>query len=170
MGTPEQLWRRAQVYADERSIAIVNANPLGFGQDGAVWETDRETAVKAFERERNYLNERDAYQRLAEEKINRIGPFDVPTLVAFDHELMIVEMGIVSPPYLLDFGKAYVDRASPYTPEQIAESIDESRQLFDAGDWPAIEAAVLDLKLIGIIYLDIKPANIRPDDAKMDLY
>ena len=134
---------------------------IGFGQDGTVWKSSRGTAIKAIERPQNYENERDAYQRLAQQQIDRIGPFDVPTLIAFDDELMVVEIGIVSPPYLLDFGKAYVDRPSPYTAQQIADSMDESRQLFDAKDWPAIEQAVLDLKLIGIIYLDIKPANVR---------
>jgi hypothetical protein len=161
MAIPEELKRLCQVYAENHGIAIAIESPLGFGQDGAVWRSSRGTAIKVFERERNYQFERDCYQRLAAETIEFIGVFDVPKLFAFDDAIHVIEIGIVSPPYLLDFGKAYIDRRPPYTEGQIAESIEESRQLFEEEDWPAVEEAVLDLKLLGIVYLDIKPANIR---------
>jgi hypothetical protein len=38
---------------------------LGDGTDGAVWSTDRRTAIKVFERRQGYENERDTYLRLA---------------------------------------------------------------------------------------------------------
>jgi hypothetical protein len=46
----KELDEHAQVYANRRGIAI--EEKLGFGQDGAVWQTSRETAVKVLERER----------------------------------------------------------------------------------------------------------------------
>jgi len=144
-----------------RKLSIASEEPLGSGQDGTVRLRSRETAIKAMNREQNYLNERDSYRLLTERSIDRIGIFDVPKLVDTDDELWIVEMGVVSPPYFLDFGKAYVNRSPPYTSEQLAESLYESEQLFEPTDWPLVEAAVLDLKLSGIHYLDIKPANIR---------
>lgn len=113
------------------------------------------------ERERTYLNERDAYLRLRDENVRYLGIFAVPSLVDYDDEHRIVEMAIVSPPYLLDFGKAYVDRDAPYTDEQKEESLDACRELFEPNDWELIEDALLDLRLLGIEYLDIKPANIR---------
>ncbi|MGB7325123.1 MAG: hypothetical protein WBD31_09640 [Rubripirellula sp.] len=117
--------------------------------------------MKVLERERSYANERDAYLRFTEKKMTLLGIFDVPRLIDYDNELLVVEMAIVTPPYLLDFGKAYVDRSPPYTKEQLTESLEECRQLFDTADWPNVEEALLDLKLLGIVYLDIKPANIR---------
>ena len=142
-----------QIHFDDR---------LGFGQDGAVWRSSRRTAIKACRLRQAYENERDAYLRLQDRGIYRIGPFDIPRMVDSDDVYATLEMEIVSPPYLLDFGKAYVDRPSPYTEDQIAESMEECRDLFEPADWPAIEGAVLDLKLIGIVYLDVKPANVRP--------
>jgi len=161
MPTPSDATGPVTAYAASRNISIASEEPLGAGQDGTVWLTSRETAIKALNRERNYLNERDSYRLLTERSIDRIGIFDVPKLVDTDDELWIVEMGVVSPPYFLDFGKAYVNRSPPYTSEQLAESLYESEQLFEPADWPLVEAAVLDLKLSGIHYLDIKPANIR---------
>lgn len=148
------------MYAKRHAIAIELADSLGFGQDGYVFPSNRGTAVKAFVRLGNYQNERDAYRRLAEQKVTAIGPFNVPSVVCVDDDLMIVEMFVVAPPYLLDFGKAYVDRTPPYPAETIAETMDEAKRLFDEQDWPLVEQAVLELKLIGIHYLDIKPANV----------
>ncbi len=161
MANPEERNETLQVYAISRGISIDDSIPLGFGQDGAVWISSRETAVKLLERERTYINERDAYLRLSDENVTSLGIFAVPALVDYDDEHRIVEMAIVSPPYLLDFGKAYVDRESPYTPEQKEESHEACRELFEADDWVLIEEAMLDLRLLGIEYLDIKPANIR---------
>jgi len=115
MEIPNEAKQALRVDAKRRRITIEESSPLGFGQDGMVWLSTRETAVKWLERERAFQRERDAYLQL-----------------------------------------------QANTPEQIAESVEESRQLYDDQDWQAIEDAILDLKLIGIIYLDIKPANIRP--------
>jgi len=134
--------------------------PLGCGQAGIVWRTNRKTAVKAIERERNYRNERDSYLRLKQLEIAQIGIFDRPTLIDFEDSMLIVKMAIVSPPYLLDFGKAYVDCEMPYTLEQLEEHLFETAELFEPQDWPNVGDAVLELKLIGIGYIDIKPANI----------
>lgn len=161
MANPEERSEAIQFYATARGISIGDSQVLGFGQDGAVWFSSRETAVKLLERDRTYFNERDAYLRLQEENIKSLGVFAVPSLVDYDDALRIVEMAIVTPPYLLDFGKVYVDRDSPYTPEQKEESLEECRELFEADDWALIEDALLDLRLLGIEYLDIKPANIR---------
>lgn len=132
MAASEDLNNAVQVYAEQSEITI--ANLLGFGQDGEVWRTSRQTALKVLERDQAYQNERDAYQLLSDAGINQIGIFAVPELRNFDDELKIVEIGIVSPPYLLDFGKAYVHRPSPYTAEQIAENTARCRELLDADD------------------------------------
>lgn len=96
------LESKAKRYLQERGRAIVNL--LGFGTDGYVWKTNRATAVKVFERQRQYHCERDSYRRLTEHSITQIDGFAIPKLVDYDDELLIVEMAIVSPPYIIDFG------------------------------------------------------------------
>jgi hypothetical protein len=46
--------------------------------------------------------------------IEQIAGFAVPGLVDFDTELMILEIKIVQPPFLLDFGKVYLNSPPPY--------------------------------------------------------
>ena len=65
---------------------------LGDGNDGAVWESDRQTAIKALERRDSYIRERDAYLRLQELSIVEIQGFAIPVLVDFDDTKQIVEM------------------------------------------------------------------------------
>jgi len=108
-----------------------------------------------------FQSERDAYLLLREQSITQLGIFDVPELRDFDDDLRIVEIGIVSPPYLLDFGKAYVSRKPPYTVTQISENLELCRELFEPSDWSHVEEAITELSMIGIAYLDIKPSNIR---------
>lgn len=107
--TESELEVRVREYAATRSLEVDFVQPLGFGQDGRVWKTLQKTAVKAVERLRNYTVERDCYQRLLDADISMIDGLNVPRLVGFDDELQIIEMEIVKPPYLLDFGKAHLD-------------------------------------------------------------
>ena len=60
-----------------------------------------------------------SYQRLAEKKVRSINGLAVPGLMGYDVELLAIEMEVVHPPYLLDFGKAYIDEPSPYSPGQL---------------------------------------------------
>jgi hypothetical protein len=116
-----KLEAHALVYAKSRGITIDCENPLGFGTDGCVWKTSRKSAVKVFEREANYQRERDCYQRLKSRGMVQIGCFEIPRLMDCDDELLVVEMGIVAPPFLLDFAKAYLDRPPDFSPEVMAE-------------------------------------------------
>ena len=85
---------------------------LGHGTDGEVWSTELDTAIKAFERESGYCNERDSYLRLADFGVLRkIGNFWIPRMVGYNDELMIVEMELMqTPPYVIDFAKVKIDR------------------------------------------------------------
>jgi hypothetical protein len=104
--TISELEARVRKYAEEhwpysdfnQLLGVDFAQPLGFGQDGHVWKTFHKTAVKAFERTRNYTVERDCYQRLLDADVSLIDGLNVPRLVEFDDELQIIEMEIVKPP------------------------------------------------------------------------
>ena len=154
-----ELESRRQCYAESHSIAIDPEDRLGFGTDGAVWRTNRDTAVKVFEREENYCRERDSYQRLMEQEIISIDGFAVPRLNDCDDELLVVEMDIVSPPFVLDFGKCYLDIRPDFSPEVMADWEAEQRELREER-WPAVQSILGRLEQVGIYYQDVRPGNI----------
>lgn len=80
------------------------------------------SALKVFGRQETYERERDCYRRLLENGVRRLAGFDVPELLDYDNRHWAIEMTIVSPPCVLDFGKAYVDLVPGYTPEALTEN------------------------------------------------
>lgn len=101
---------------------------LGSGEDGSVWRTSVNTAVKVFYRRKNYETELACYIRLSRwNDVTELSGFSVPTLVADNDELMLIEMGIVTPPWVLDFGKAYIDRPADYPEGVLENSFDQFR-------------------------------------------
>jgi Ser/Thr protein kinase RdoA (MazF antagonist) len=82
-------------------------------------------------------------------------------LIGFSDSLQVIEMEIVSPPYLLDFGKAYFDCRAPYDGDQLAAWYEEMRELWD-DDFDLVRSLVSVLwSRFRIHYLDVKPANVR---------
>jgi len=154
---------RAIEYADARGISIDFARQLGYGNDGIVWVTDEFTAVKAFLRQSNYSRELGCYQRLENLGIGEVGTFEIPSLVDSDAKLLIIEMTLVTAPFLLDFGKAYLDQPPDYTPEVLADWEAERRELF-GNRWPQVLEALGWLRSYGIYYYDAKPGNITFGD------
>lgn len=136
-------------------------SPLGSGTDGYVWRTLR-TAIKLFYREENFLTELACYQRLRERNApESISGFWVPRLIDYDRVLMIVEMELVSPPFLIDFGKAYLDHQPSSIPPVAREEIED---LFEDRA-EQVRALLRHLKVAyGIYYLDPRPGNIMFGD------
>jgi hypothetical protein len=158
-----ELKEHALIYAERRRINIIADPPLGGGIDGQVWSTTDETAVKAFLREHNYVRERDCYRRLREHSVTNAHRFTVPKLVSWDDELLIVEMQIVSPPFLLDFGKAYLDHPPDFDEQTMADDEELRTELFGSR-WPEVKSAVSSLERYGIFYVDAKPGNVMFGD------
>jgi hypothetical protein len=151
----------ANDYANSRKINIDFQSPLGEGTDGTVWATSRGSAVKVLYRQKNYNNERDSYLRLREAGIDRIGALTVPLLVDFDDRHFAIEMGVVQPPFLLDFGKVYLDIPPPYWSDSqlMANFHAEGQELFGV-DWQTVQSVLAFLRGLGIYYVDPKPGNI----------
>lgn len=123
--TNSDLEARARLYADSLGISIEKC--LGYGSDGAVWKTNRRTAVKVFHSGKIYAVELECYHRLQEAGITEICGFAVPRLSSFDDKLLIIEMSLVNPPYVLDFGKVWLDRQPYYPPATIAYAVASNR-------------------------------------------
>jgi hypothetical protein len=124
MTNSDDVEKRVQAYLAERMLSIDSC--LGAGTQGSVYlcnipsQNDR-VAIKFHHREQAYIRERDVYVRLKELEIAHVLNHRVPVLVDFDDRLLAIEMTIVSPPFVLDFGGAYLDRPPDYTPEVWAD-------------------------------------------------
>jgi hypothetical protein len=155
------LRKRGEAYAARFALTVDFERRLGFGTDGHVWMTYLISAIKVLESRECYLRERDSYLRLTERGINRIDGLTVPRLLNFDDELLVVEMDVVEPPYLLDFGKAYLDGEHPYSADQLQAYYGSLGRHFRADDLPRVMKICRILRGYGIEYLDAKPKNIR---------
>ena len=157
----ESQLEQAQAYANSRDISLHREGPFGYGMDGTIWRTSRHSVVKSFEREKNFLDELECYQRFAAAGVDAIAGFAVPELLDFDCALMVIEIKIVRPPFLLDFGKVYIDAPPPYwdDAEIMGHWHEEGRENF--GDrWKNVLSLIRQLEGHGIYYVDPKPGNI----------
>jgi hypothetical protein len=133
---------------------------LGFGKDGAVWATNRATAVKAHERRRTYERERDVYARLASHHTGAVAGHAVPFVLRLDDEAGTIEMTIVRPPFVLDFASARLDHPIDFPEDVLADWFVEKREQF-GNDWPRAAAVIRGLERMGIFMTDVHPGNIR---------
>lgn len=150
------LKERANQYAEQVEARLLAE--LGHGTDGSVFKSTRETAIKAFKRQRNYAHELQCYQLLEAKRITQVKDFTVPSLIGFDDSLLVIEMTIVAPPYLIDFAKVSIRK--PPDPIWRSQVEEEGQELFE-NHWPVVRSALAILELHGIYYLDPKPGNIR---------
>jgi hypothetical protein len=129
----EGLEVRIREYAAMQGSTLVEF--LGGGQDGDVWKSTRPSAIKAFHYERTYQAEINAYQRLRYYGVREILEMAVPRLIDWDERLHIVEVDIVTPPYIIDFGKCYLDSPPDYSPEVWQDYHVEQLELLGGTIW-----------------------------------
>src|SRR5688572_18085551 len=117
-----ELIDRGSEYCRRRQSQLEADQVFGYGVHGSVFACLRATAparsaVKVHEREEPYHRERDTYLRLRELSIESVQKHNVPQLLDYDDELLVIEMTIVARPFLLDFGGAYLDHPPDYSAE-----------------------------------------------------
>ncbi len=81
-----------------------------------------------------------------------------------DDGLLVLEMRLVTPPFLLDFGKAHLDQCTDFPPEVMEDWEVEGRDMF-GNRWDDVEQIIAELKRFGIYYYDAKPGNINFGDS-----
>ena len=162
--------RRAREYADGRGLVL--GDVLGFGVHGTVVVAESQpgktsrparTAVKVHIGETGYLRERDVYLRLKQHAVVSIHECHVPQLLDFDDNLLIVEMTIVSRPFVLDFAGAFLDQAPDFSEEVMSDWLNEKYEQFGPR-WPEVQLILAALKQYGIHMIDVHPNNISFDD------
>ena len=142
---------------------------LGVGTQGSVFVFDipsqtqnstSQVAVKFHDRQIAYDQELSAYLRLRDLAIFEIGGCMVPQLIAYDEDFLALEMTIVSPPFCLDFGGAYLDRPPEYSPEVWDDWRRMKSEAFE-DDWPAVEKILAEFRSFGIFIADANPGKFK---------
>ena len=152
----------AAAYAARHHLRL--AERLGFGIHGTVHVAEHEgkqdqSAIKAFNAAEFYLRERAVYERLREAGVTEVLGFHVPQLIRADDELSVIEMTIVTRPFVLDFAGAYLDARPEFSEEIWAEWESQKREQFGNG-WRTVEAVMDAFEELGIYLVDISPTNI----------
>lgn len=133
---------------------------LGWGNDGIVYETDSETAIKALRYQPCYKRERDAYLRLSERGVESVLGFSVPKLISFDNDLLVLEIGIVSPPCVIDFAMSELDHPSEELPPEMMEIWKQrEREIFEE-KLPVVESILAVFRGHGLYLYDVNLGNI----------
>jgi hypothetical protein len=158
---------RVAQYLSKCGLYVKLERFLGDGTDGSVWESSRKTAIKVLRYENGYYNERDSYLRLAEWGVTeKINGFWVPKMLAYDDDLLVVEMDMMQhPPYIIDFAKVKIDRSPDFSTETLREHHRQCRQWF-GGHWPEVQSLLAALESYQIYYLDPRPGNITFPDMR----
>jgi hypothetical protein len=138
MSFKDELLCRAETYAEQNGLVLVEE--LGFGVHGIVLaaESKAETgrvALKMHGQEVAYFRERDVYLRLMKHRVKMLRGCYVPQLRRYDDDLLILDMTVVTRPFVLDFGGAYLDHAPDFSEEVMADWRDEKIEQFGK-QWP----------------------------------
>ncbi len=158
----ETLVQNARAYAAQHGLQL--AERLGFGIHGIILvAADNSkaglTAVKAHRSSEPYFRERAAYERLREARVTELLGFHVPQLIRVDDRLLVIEMTIVTRPFVLDFAGAWLD-APPHFPDEIWAEWEAEKQGQFEHRWPKVQAVLGALEDLDIHMVDVSPSNI----------
>jgi len=158
--------KNAEAYAARYGLRIIER--LGFGIHGTVHVAEgkiktENSAVKAHISAAPYLRECAVYERLKEADISEILGFHVPQLIRTDDELRVIEMTIVTRPFVLDFAGAYLDSAPDFSHEVWADWEQQKREQFGER-WRTVRAVVDAFEEMDIYLADVTPNNIAFKD------
>jgi hypothetical protein len=167
MSFKDEPLRRAREYADLHGLAL--GKELGFGVHGVVLLAEKpaagerakgQSAVKAHGSETPYVRERDVYLRLLECDVTRIRGCEVPQFIDCDDALWVLEMTVVTRPFVLDFAGAYLDRAPDFSEEVMADWRADKIEQFGSR-WSEVQTILAILEMHGIFMEDVHPRQYR---------
>ena len=158
----ESLIPSARLYAVRHQLEI--AESPGSGKDGIVLIAKRkgkpaESAIKVLRWTEAFEREKRVYERLKKEAVASVLGFNVPQLLGYDDELLVIEMTIVKRPFVLDFAGAYLDTRPEFPEGVLADWEAEKREQFEER-WPVVQRVMDAFENLGIYLLDVTPGNI----------
>ncbi len=149
---------RALLYAAGRKLTIEKS--LGYGNDGTVFATSVKTAIKCLKNATLFANELAIYTHLSQAGVTHVNEFKLPELVHSQRDLLVIEMTIVTPPYVLDFASARLKgHEVKYDEETIAEWKREKAEQFE-DDWRQVQRMVWAFESLGVVLTDVHPRNV----------
>ncbi len=84
-------------------------------------------------------------------------------MIEFDDALWIIQMTIVTRPFVLDFAGAYLEHAPQFSDEIWADWHARKQEEFGS-HWPEVQAILRELESYGIHMEDVSPGNISLAD------
>lgn len=158
----DALIPRARAYAERNQLRI--SHPLGSGNHGSVFVVEgnvkaNRSAIKVHQEPEPYLREKDAYERLAEKEIVAVEGFAIPQFLGFDDDLLVLEMTVVEPPFIVDFASAYLDEP-PDFPENVLEEWRQQKGEEFGERWPVVEDVMMMFRMHGVYLIDVHARNI----------
>jgi len=154
----DELRSRLNEYAKRRKLKI--HEHLGGGIQGVVFSTTLPSALKAFKREEHYWREVEVYARLKQNDVTNVCGFWVPRPLRRHDGLLIIEMEMVTKPYVVDFASAGVDGPLFDFDPEILEEHERSRKEMFEDRWPIVKQIMAEFRRHGIFLSDVKPGNI----------
>jgi hypothetical protein len=91
--------------------------------------------------------------------ISEVLGFHVPQFIGADDELQVIAMTIVTRPFVLDFGGAYIGALPEFPQEVWAVWEAEKREQFGEC-WRMVQAVMAAFEDLGLHLLDVSPKNI----------
>jgi hypothetical protein len=154
--------KHAGAYAARYELRL--GERLGFGIHGSVHVVEHKikgnkSAIKSHRATEFYVRERAVYERLSGAGVSDILGFHVPQFIRADDDLEVIEMTIVTRPFVLDFAGAYVGAPPEFSEEIWFEWEAEKREQFGER-WTAVRAVMDDFEGLGIYLVDVSPNNI----------
>jgi len=156
------LFQKAISFAARRQMRL--GQRLGLGKHGIVLVAESNlkamrSAIKIHSEAEAYHRERSVYERLAEHGVKEIEGFNVPQLLSVDDELLVIEMTVVTRPYVLDFASAYLDRP-PEFPAGVLEDWEAAKREEFEANWKVVESVLQTLRWHGVYLFDVNTNNI----------
>ena len=155
----------AELYLGLNSASVEDR--YGSGKDGTVFASSRNTAVKVHAYRDRFEKEVQVYERLASEGVTQVLGANVPKLIQFHSELMVLEITVVKRPFVIDFATSSLDMPPDFT-DEVWQVWREQREEEFGSYWPHA-ARIFDYlkKRHGIWHLDFSPRNVdlRPPSA-----
>ncbi len=157
-----ELIQNTRAYATQHGLVL--AERLGFGIHGIIHVAHDNlkggrTALKAHRAHEPYLRECAAYRRLKDVGVMRILGFRVPQFIRADDKLRVIEMTVVTRPFVLDFAGAWLDVPPEFSEETWSEWERDKLEQFRQR-WPTVQAVLGVLEELDIHMVDVSPSNI----------
>jgi hypothetical protein len=161
--TPAEIWQRCLAYCQQAGFTVEELR--GYGVDGYVWQATNDHILKVFrpERDAEFNQELAVYERLQDRETHRLQGFNIPHLLNYRSDLLVLELSYVQPPFVLDFANATLGAPPAGFDPESPDWIREKRALYGPR-WPDVVRLLDALRHIGIHYPDVHLGNIRADE------